>query len=180
MLLTEENIAHCLAKAQESHSPPENPYKPLIPTGQPRLAAVLIPFFWKENEWHLLFIRRTINNTDRHGGQVAFPGGQSESGDDTPQATALREAQEEIGIARKDITILGQLQDVMTITNFQVTPIVGSIPWPHTLSSQDEEVSRIFSIPLSWLMKPENREVRHHDIQFQGQPIPVIHFSPYD
>ena len=68
----------------------------------------------------------------------------------------------------------------MTITNFQVTPIVGVIPWPYTLSPQPGEVSRIFSIPLSWLMDPANKEVRHHDIQYQGHPISVIHFAPYD
>jgi len=180
MSLTAENIAHNLARAQESQSLPENPYTPLIPHGHPRFAAVLIPLIWKDDQWHLLFIRRTLNKTDRHGGQVAFPGGHCDSGDNTAQAAALRETQEEIGVAPEDVYILGQLQDVMTITNFQVTPIVGVIPWPYTLSPQPEEVSRIFSIPLSWLIDSANREVRHRDIHYQGRPIPVIHFAPYD
>jgi len=180
MLLTEENIAYRLAQTQASPSLPENPYAPLIPHGQPRFAAVLIPFIWQDDEWHLLFIRRTLNKTDRHGGQVAFPGGHCASGDDNAQAAALRETEEEIGVTPEDIHILGQLRDVMTITNFQVTPIVGVIPWPYKLSPQPEEVSRIFSIPLSWLTDPANREVRHRGIHYQGQPISVIHFAPYD
>ena len=180
MFLSEEQIALHLAQTSRLQLSPETPYAPLIARDNPRLSAVLIPFICKNNAWHVLFIRRSLKKNDRHGGQVAFPGGQCEVKDDNTRATALREAHEEIGVKPEDVQILGQLRDVITITNFQVTPFVGIIPWPYTLSPQPEEVSRIFCIPLSWLIDLANREVRYHDILYQGQPIPIIHFSRYD
>ncbi len=180
MILTVQQIAQHLAQTKEIHLPPENPYANLIPRKPSRFAAVLIPFIWKNNDWHLLFIHRTLIRNDHHSGQVAFPGGQCNSSDNDARATALRETHEEIGVAPEDVRILGQLRDTMTITNFQVTPIVGVIPWPYELIPQPEEVSRIFTIPLSWLINSENREVRYHKIQLRGQSIPVIHFNPYD
>jgi 8-oxo-dGTP pyrophosphatase MutT (NUDIX family) len=180
MPLSEEHIALHLAQTSRLQLSPETPYTSLISHDNPRFAAVLILFICRDNAWHVLFIRRSLKQNDRHGGQVAFPGGHCEPQDDNARATALREAHEEIGVKPEDVRILGQLRDVITITNFQVTPFVGVIPWPYTLSPQPEEVSRIFCIPLSWLIDPANREVRYRDILYQGQSIPVIHFSRYD
>ena len=75
MTITVQQIALHLAQNQEIHLPPESPYTNLIPGISSRLAAVLIPFIWKDNDWHLLFIRRSLIRSDHHGGQVAFPGG---------------------------------------------------------------------------------------------------------
>ena len=180
MTLTAQQIAHHLAQIHKNHLSPENPYTGLISSSLVRPAAVLILFIWLDNDWHLLFIRRTLIKDDRHGGQVAFPGGQCIPKDKDARATALREANEEIGVRPEDVLILGQLRDIMTITKFQVTPIVGVISWPYKLFPQPEEVCRIFTIPLSWLINPKNREVRYHDVQLQGQHIPVIHFNRYD
>jgi 8-oxo-dGTP pyrophosphatase MutT (NUDIX family) len=180
MRLSEEQITLHLAQTSRLQLSPETPYTPLIARDNPRFAAVLIPFICQDNAWQVLFIRRSLNKNDRHGGQVAFPGGHCEPKDDNARAAALREAHEEIGVKPEDVRILGQLRDVITITNIQITPFVGVIPWPYTLFPQPEEVSRIFSIPLSWLIDPANREVRYHEILYQGHSIPMIHFSRYD
>jgi 8-oxo-dGTP pyrophosphatase MutT (NUDIX family) len=145
-----------------------------------RPAAVLIPFLKVENGWHLLFIRRTAIPKDRHSGQVAFPGGRCDPTDSTVEKAALREAQEEVGINPRDVHILGRVRDMLTITNYRVTPIVGTIPWPYNFIPQSDEVARIFSIPINWLADPGNHEVRMRGLQISGQDIPVIYFQKFD
>jgi len=173
-------IRHKLAAAYLPGQIPESPYPsdffqtPLQP------AAVLLPFFLRDGTWHLLFIRRTYNQHDRHRGQVAFPGGRLNPEDAGPEQGALREAWEETGLDPKDVTVLGRLRDMLTVTNYCVTPIIGVIPYPYNFVPQPEEVSRIFSIPLHWLADPANRETRARDLQVSGQQVPVIYYQPYD
>jgi 8-oxo-dGTP pyrophosphatase MutT (NUDIX family) len=179
-MLTEEEIRQRLNTYFDQEQEPESPYTKLWGDGGPRPAAVLIPFLCSQNGWELLFIRRSLHPKDRHGGQVAFPGGRCDPEDPNAIKAALREAHEEVGLNPKDVRILGRLRDMLTITNYRVTPIVGSIPWPYSLTPQPDEVSRIFSIPLKWIADPGNRDVQKRKIQHQGKPIPVIHFKPYD
>jgi 8-oxo-dGTP pyrophosphatase MutT (NUDIX family) len=94
-----------------------------------RRAAVLVPFLWLHEQWHLLFTRRT-DTVQSHKGQVSFPGGAADAEDSSPEHTAVRETHEEIGLQPQDITILGRLQDLPTVTNYLVTPVVAHIPWP--------------------------------------------------
>ena len=115
-----------------------------------------------------------------HSGQVAFPGGRSEPGDRSPEATALREAHEEIGLPPGEVHILGRLNDFITITNYAVTPVVGHIPWPFDLAIQTEEVSRVFTIPLEWLSDPLHHEVRKRSLKPLSGHVDVIYFQPYD
>lgn len=180
MQLTAADIARRLSASFDPDRPPESPYTNLWADGPPQPAAVLIPFFCSDNGWELLFIRRTLHPHDRHGGQVAYPGGRCDANDPDAVKAATREAHEEVGIHPRDVRILGQLQDMLTITNYCVTPIVGTFPWPYELKAQPEEVSRIFSIPLAWIANPDNHTVQKRNIQHQGKPIPVIHFKPYD
>lgn len=154
-------------------------FPPELLHGTPRPAAVLIPLLRKRNSWHVLFIRRTTKMAE-HSGQVAFPGGRADPGDADATATALREAHEEIGLNPGDVRILGGLQDFLTITNYRVTPMVGLIPWPYRLRPAGDEVSRIFSIPLSWLADPGNREERQRNLPVPGLTATVIHFKSYD
>jgi len=72
------------------------------------------------------------------------------------------------------------LRDLLTITGYRVSPIVGLIPWPYPLKPQPSEVSRIFTIPLQWLADPDNRWVQSRDIRIQGKSIPVIYYRSYD
>jgi 8-oxo-dGTP pyrophosphatase MutT (NUDIX family) len=145
-----------------------------------REAAVLVPFVRMDDAWHILFIRRTSYEGDPHGGQVAFAGGKREDEDESLLATALREAEEEIGIARADVEVLGHINHHHTISEFQVRPYVATIPWPYDLTLDDIEVARAFTMPLCWLAEKRNyrTEERHHP---QSQrPWPVVYYDLYD
>ena len=117
---------------------------------------------------------------DRHSGQVAYPGGRCDPTDPSLESAAIREAQEEIGVNPADVRILGRVRDMLTITNYRVTPIVGIIPWPYEFFPQEDEVDRIFTIPLNWLAKPTNRKVQMRGLQLLGQDLPVIYYQEYD
>jgi 8-oxo-dGTP pyrophosphatase MutT (NUDIX family) len=111
---------------------------------------------------------------------VAFPGGRADPGDPDPETTALREAQEEIGLDPADVRILGRMYDFLTITNYLVTPVIGVLPWPYPLRLAAVEVTRAFTIPLAWLADPANRQEMQRDLPPPLPPIPVIYFQPFD
>lgn len=152
------------------------------PIAQPPLssyqkAAVLIPMLVIEDQWHLLFIRRT-DHVQNHKGQVAFPGGMAEPEDPDPESTALREAAEEIGLLAEDVTLLGRLGDFPTISHFLITPVVGRIRWPIRLMLSASEVSRAFTIPLAWLADRTHWDERPYQ-RSDGWVESVIFFEPY-
>ncbi|MBI3159323.1 MAG: CoA pyrophosphatase [Chloroflexi bacterium] len=116
-----------------------------------------MPLLQESAGLHLLFIRRAILHGDRHSGQVAFPGGAMEDGDESPVSTALRETREELGIPGTAVEVLGKLQEFLTVSNYLVTPVVGLLSQPAPITASPTEVGRVFSIPLAWLMDPVNR-----------------------
>src|SRR5512134_3012468 len=120
--LTEDQISQCLQDAIED-DPASDGFSEIDLTEETRLkcAAVLIPLVWHDDEWHLLYTRRT-DTVESHKGQVSFPGGACDEGEITPEQTALREAEEEIGLDAEDVKILGRLSNLITITYFRVTP----------------------------------------------------------
>lgn len=174
--LTERQISELLAEAYEK--PNEYSYPAELFSDDPKSAAVLIPFLQKEDAWQILFTRRT-DTLPEHSGQVAFPGGRADPGDATPEATALREAYEEIDLKPQDVEILGKLRSLPTVTNYCVTSIIGKIPWPYTFRLEINEVSRVFSIPLAWLADPGNREFRLREVPHIRSPLRVIYFKSY-
>jgi 8-oxo-dGTP pyrophosphatase MutT (NUDIX family) len=131
----------------------------------PAGAAVLVPLVRREAGLQLLLTRRTDHLRD-HAGQISFPGGRVEPEDDGPVATALRETEEEIGLARGHIEIVGQLPVYSTVTNFQVTPVVGFVDPGFTLTLDGFEVAEAFEVPLAFLMDPAHH--RHHRFEFAG------------
>lgn len=143
-----------------------------------REAAVLVPFVRLRDEWQLLYIRRACSERDRHSGQVAFAGGKRDPHDSNLYSTALREAQEEIGINPQDVSILGHLSAHHSISNFKITPVVAQVPWPYSLQLQHSEVDRAFTIPLTWLADPRNHEL--HLRELKGTNVPVVYFKEYD
>ena len=130
-------------------------------------------------KWEVLFTRRT-SSLPEHSGQVAFPGGRADPEDDSPEDTALREAEEEINLDPSDVLVLGRLRELRTITNYCVQPIVGKIPWPYDFVLAKEEVSRVFSIPLEWLADPDNHKIQFRELPEPHPPAPVIYFDRYD
>lgn len=142
-----------------------------------RRASVLVPLFFDAGQWHLLYTRRA-ETLQSHKGQVSFPGGSTDPEDTSIEATALREAYEEVGIQPRDVRIYGRLSDMVTFSNFLITPVVGRIRWPYAFRLSPDEVSRVFAIPLRWLADPANREIRPlKRINFYED---VIYYKPYD
>jgi 8-oxo-dGTP pyrophosphatase MutT (NUDIX family) len=144
-----------------------------------KCAAVLIPLIrWRE-AWHLVLTRRT-QTVEHHKGQVSFPGGGCDLGDATPEATALREAEEEIGVKPQDVRLLGRLNDYLTITRYRVTPVVGVMPWPYSLRLEPAEVGRVFTLPLDWVADPDNWDEQNMTPDGVRRPFPVIRYHLYD
>jgi 8-oxo-dGTP pyrophosphatase MutT (NUDIX family) len=111
-------------------------------------ASVLIPIFKDDGDYKVLFTERT-RSVEHHKGQISFPGGKVDEEDDTFEETALREAHEEIGLAKEDVTILGRIDDALTaISDFIVHPFVGFIPHPYEFKINVREVKRLVRIPI--------------------------------
>ena len=155
--------------------------QPVIrPEWEVRPAAVLLPLYLDSGEWHVLFTQRT-HLVETHKGQVSFPGGRVDPGDTSRVDTALREAEEEIGLRRADVTVLGQLDELLTVTQYHITPIVGVFPWPYSFVLSTAELTEVFGAPLSWLANPANLEIREREPLMPGRKIPVyyLHFHGY-
>ena len=133
---------------------------------EPAGAAVLVPLVQREAGLTLLLTRRADHLRD-HAGQISFPGGRVEPEDDGPVATALRETEEEIGLPRQYIEVIGRLPVYSTVTAFQVTPVVGLVSPGFTLQLDDFEVAEAFEVPLAFLMDPAHH--RHHRFEFAGR-----------
>jgi 8-oxo-dGTP pyrophosphatase MutT (NUDIX family) len=146
-----------------------------------RPAAVLVPIYADHDEWHVLLTQRT-NDLPSHRGQVAFPGGRVDSRDSSLVETALRETEEEIGLPRERVRIIGQLDDLLTVTQYRITPIVGVFDWPWTFTPSPLEIAAIFGVPLRWLADPANLTVQYREPIVPGPVVPVYHFyySEYD
>ena len=144
-----------------------NPEARLIPPGvEPKLAAVLVPLVARGSGLSVLLTQRTAH-LSQHGGQVAFPGGRIDAGDESPVAAALRETEEETGIARHFVEPLGYLDTYLTGTSFRVIPVVGLLRQGYTLAPHAGEVADVFEVPLSFLMNPVNHE--RHSREWQGK-----------
>ena len=131
-------------------------------------AAVLIPVIAHPGDLTVLFTQRTAHLTS-HAGQVSFPGGRAEPGDASAEFTALREAEEEIGLPAARVEILARLPDYRTRTGYRVTPVIGLIEPPLELAPDPREVAEVFEVPLAFLLDPGNRQRRTR--QFQGQEV---------
>ena len=114
-------------------------------------AAVLVPLFRKGKNCHLLFTKRT-DRVKYHKGEISFPGGTFDEEDIELQRTALREASEEIGLKEGDVQILGVLDDIVTITEFIVTPFVGLFPYPYPFKVSPIEIAELIEVPLTSLL----------------------------
>ena len=137
-------------------------------------AAVLLPLFLKNGEYHILFTKRT-EYLNHHRGEISFPGGVCHPDDGDAQQTALRETWEEVGVASSDVEILGALDDVLSIHNYVVTPFVATFPPDCRLRINSDEIERSIEVPLSHLLKPEIFRVE--DWQWKGRIHPVYFYT---
>jgi 8-oxo-dGTP pyrophosphatase MutT (NUDIX family) len=178
--LSEAFIKGCLQQAyQPGVIASTDGYAEMVENVRLKCAAVLIPLVWWKDEWHLVFTRRT-ETVEHHKGQVSFPGGGCNLDETTPEETALREAEEEIGLKMEDVRLLGRLNDVVTITHYRVTPVAGVMPWPYEVRLEPAEVWRAFTIPLLWLAERKNWD--EQPVTPDGSPrhFPVVKYHEYD
>ena len=144
-------------------------------------AAVLMPLYEKEGEYHILLTKRT-EKVEYHKGQICFPGGARHKGDHSLEETALRETFEEIGVCPQDVEILGQLDNVGTISSkFLITPFVALIPHPYEFKVNSDEVEELVEVPILALLDKNNyreevgvyqgRSYRSSIYQYQGEVI---------
>lgn len=122
-------------------------------------AAVLIPVLQKSAGLSILLTQRTDHLHD-HAGQISFPGGRMDAGDRDLHETALRESQEEIGLERDRVEIIGALPEYLTVSGYRVTPVVALVEPQAHYPADAFEVADVFDVPLAFLMDPANHEVR--------------------
>ena len=128
-----------------------------MPT-ETKAAAVLVPLVLREEEITVLLTQRT-NHLKAHAGQVSFPGGRVEKTDDSREAAALRETEEEIGVTREHIELIGHLDIYMTRTGYEITPVVGFLRPPFQVTPDPFEVAEVFEVPLNFLIAPANHQL---------------------
>jgi len=149
----------------------------LLDPAPPRPAAVLLGLVDRGSGLNLLLTRR--NEALRlHAGQVSLPGGRVDPGDADARDAALREADEEIGLAREQARPLGYLDPMRTITGYRVVPLVAEVDPAFTARPDPAEVAAVFEVPLSFLLAPAH--LRTLRMEFGGRPRRVLEYAPYD
>lgn len=134
--------------------------------GAPKDAAVLIPIVDRPREPAVILTRRT-EHLSSHAGQIAFPGGKIDQTDSDATDAALREAEEEIGLARRHVELIGNLAPYLTGSGYKVVPVVAQIGFHPKLRPNPNEVADVFEVPLSFLMDPANHQ--KHSREWRGQ-----------
>jgi len=150
--------------------------KAALPDRNLRPASVLIPLVEYSDGWRVVLTKRA-SHLKHHGGQVSFPGGKVEAGE-TGMAAALREAEEEIGLPRTAVNLLGSLNVHETVTNFSVTPFIGLVDRFRPVIDPGE-VEEVFEVPLEFLIAAENMTVQGRRWQGHLRQYYTIPYGPY-
>ncbi len=151
-----------------------NRKKIVLPTDGMIEAAVLIPLYSKNGRIHVLLTKRS-DMVEHHRGEISFPGGKLDPEDQDLLSCALREADEEVGIAAKDVRVIGELDDFYTVaTNFLVVPFVGIIPYPYEFSPCSREIADLLGVPLEVFFDSQRRTEEVWTIK--GQNVEVISY----
>jgi 8-oxo-dGTP pyrophosphatase MutT (NUDIX family) len=143
-----------------------------------RPAAVLVPLLVKGGEPHVLLTERP-KTLRTHGGQISFPGGARDPEDETPLHTALRETQEELGIAPARVRVLGMLDEIPTITRYLVTPFVGVVEGEVAYVPSPEEIETVLEVPLAALLDPARHRVERRTVEAVEREIYFYDYGPH-
>lgn len=154
---------------------PEGMRERLSATLEP--AGVLIPLIDHGGSDVSVLLTQRSAELKTHAGQIAFPGGRVEPGDADITATALRETEEEVGIVREGISVIGYLHPMPTITGYAVTPVVGLIAAGYELDIDTSEVEFVFEVPLDFLLEPANRMPVRRDLHGSSIVMAEYHFE---
>ena len=153
----------------------DRPAIQIDPLPKYRRACVLVPLVRDGAHWSILFSRRS-ENLAAHSGQIAFPGGAVEAGE-TLELAAVRETEEEVGIARDRVELIGRLDDIITNSGFVVAPFVGTIATRLEYILSESEVAEVFEVPIDALLAIDQPEVRY--VPFRDRRYPA-YFYRYD
>lgn len=143
-----------------------------LPGFQLKESAVLMPLVEEAGEPHFLFTRRPLHLRS-HPGQISFPGGGRDAQDESPLHTALREAEEELGLAAAAVEVLGQLDELPTPTGYRVQPFLGVLAPGVLLKPNVEEVAEVLRVPLRVLLDPARRRSELHEVPQLGRQVEV-------
>lgn len=155
-----------------------NPAIALPPGRVLRPAAVLVPVWLREDGARLILTKRS-SHLKHHPGQIAFPGGKVDAGDDGPVGAALREAREEIGLPAALVTILGELPTHETVTGFTVTPVLALVRGNFTPVPEAGEVEEAFTVPLSHLLDPARYAIEKRRWRGEWRRYYAVPYGPY-
>lgn len=139
-------------------------------------SAVLFPIVQTNEGLEVLLLQRS-NMVEHHKGEVGFPGGRIDPSDQGPLDAALRESEEEVGILPRDVEIIGELDDYITVTGYHITPFLGILSNIMDLGPRTIETTEAFFVPLHFFEQPGN--VRRQYIEWQGRPM-AVYVSQYD
>lgn len=153
----------------------------LVPGGAPPAtaltpAAVLVPLVMHPENLAVLLTQRT-QHLAAHAGQISFPGGRREADDADAIAAALRETEEEVGLTRDHVEIVGRLDTYVTSTGFEITPVVGLVRFPYPTRLDSFEVAEIFEVPLAFILDPANRQRQSREVKGRQRSFYVF---PYE
>ena len=176
--ISKSNIRRAIAKLTKPTSDFDLNSSNYKSSGQTKEAGVLLPIVRQFDGIYLVLTKRAAHLSN-HPGQISFPGGKRENKDTNIDATALREAQEEIGLKAEVVEVLGRLPAHETVTGFQITPIVGWIERNWTAVANPNEVTEIFQVPLSYITNIKNFQIQDRIWNGRKRNYYTVPYGPY-